>query len=332
MKRCTVAGIDAISRCNLHCHHCYYRFRQWAGGEISLVEAMALAVAGKERGCDSVVVEGQGEPALWTQLIPFIKECKLIDMEVQIITNGTAAVSRYESFYAAGLNHMLVSVHHIGKWFDGITGVEGSFARQQEVLKWLHENNLPWRSNTTIQQFNYEHLPEIAEYMIGYGAFHVVLLGFLPHYELGQHVREIAEHPGNIRLYAERALDVCIEADVWAHLKYHPMCHLSPEYYKYVTNATYCLLDNGEWDYGHAIDGDSALVETCKAFGAQFGIKGPPCDSCQLYIHCGGWNEIYANGYNGAGLKAVKERHPQDFGHYWYQNPVNVLFTGRNRK
>lgn len=331
MKRCTVAGIDAVQKCNLHCSHCYYNFRQWSGGELSLGEAMALASDAKQRGCDSIVVEGCGEPTLWTHLVPFILACKAIDMEVQIITNGTAPVKKYDLLYSAGLNHMLVSVHHIGRNYDRIVRIEGAGEKQKETLEWLKKNNAAWRSNTTIQQWNAQQLPEITDYILSYGAFHIVLLGFLPHYEWEIHVSEVAEHPAIIRPYAERAIDKCIAADVWCHLKYHPFCHLDKRYWKYITNATYCLLDNGEWDYNSAGLADDALIETCKRFGAQFGIQGEPCCQCSLKPHCGGWNKTYARAFAGAKLTAIQGE-PQDFGYFWYQNPVNNLFTGRNRK
>ena len=299
---------------------------------MDLLTAMQVAEAGRARGCDSVCITGQGEPAFWTHLIPFILGCKSIGMAVRIITSGTSPLEKYEAFYDAGLNHILLSLNGIGKTQDMVSGIPGTWLKQEKLLLWLNRNNLDWRSNTTIQMLNYKELPTIAELSIQYGAYHVCIIGFLPHYEWDAvKLREVAVNPITARPYAEEAIYRCNLKNVWVQLKYHPMCHISPEYRKYVSNANNVLLDNGEWDYGHAGDSDEALKQACVKFGAQFGISGSPCCDCSLFVHCGGWNKTMADGFSGAGLTAIRETCPSDFGYYWYQNPFNV-YDGRTRK
>jgi MoaA/NifB/PqqE/SkfB family radical SAM enzyme len=296
---------------------------------------MIHALAGKARGCDHVVLPGYGEPALWPHLVDFIKECAAIGMTVSFITNGLCPVKRYEAFYAAGLNHILLSVHGVGNTEDAIVRMDGAAKKQAALLKWLKENNMAWRSDTTIQLLNYERLPEITEYIIEHGAFHVVLLGFLPHYEWldGVKMKEVAAHPAGVRLYAERAIRLCETAGRWVTLRYHPMCHIAPEYYKYVTNTNFVLLDCGEWDYGHAGDSDEALLKACRDYGESIGVLGEPCSRCSMRVHCGGWNRFYVNGLGGsgaAGLKAI-EGAPQEWAFYWNKNPYNRNFNGHNQ-
>ena len=333
MNRCRVVGLNVTQRCNIFCTHCFYRFKDWLGNtfDIPLKDAMLQAEAGKARGCEHVVLVGWGEPALWPHTVDLIKECSAIGMTTSIITNGSVAFKRYEAFYNAGLNHMLVSIQGTGETADKIYGAMGVSRMQAKTLSWLKENNLAWRSDTTIQLLNYTELPGIIEYVIEHGAFHIVLLGFLPHYEWITKLREVAVHPEKIRPYAEEAIEKCLEADRWVTWRYQPFCHAGSRYYPYITNANFVLLDNGEWDYNHSGDSNGTLKAACKDFGDSFGIKGPPCNRCSLRVHCGGWNQIYANGFDGAGLQAV-DGASQDFGYFWYQNPYNDLFTGNNRK
>jgi MoaA/NifB/PqqE/SkfB family radical SAM enzyme len=281
-----------------------------------------------------VVLVGWGEPSLWPHLIDYIKAVGDLGMTSSIITNGSVAIEHCAKMRAAGLNHLHISVHGFGTILDDIAGIPGSGERQERLLNWLKAENWPWRMNMTVQQINYKHLTLIAEMCLYYGCRHIISLGFLPHYEWGDPSKrkEVAVHPAELRPWIE---DVAATVENFNEynrhgyksmftIRYHPMCHLAPEYRKYVVNARYVLYDPWEWEYGHAGKSDEAYWQAALDIGNTVSIEKEPCSSCGLRMHCGGWNKVYAAGFEGAGLQAVKmPKDTQVPGWLHEQNPAN---------
>lgn len=277
---------------------------------------MNEVIAAKNKGCDHAVLVGFGEPVLWPNLLETIKEISKIGMTSSIITNGSVAVSHYAKIREAGLNHLHISVHGIGTVLDEISGFPGAGERQVELFTWLKKENWPWRMNMTVQQINYKNLLDIANRCVFYGCKHIISLGFLPHYEWNDphKMREVAVHPAELRPYIEavaQMVEVFNKANqdnpAMFTIRYHPMCHLSEEYRKYVTNARYVLYSPGEWDYNNAVAmSPEAHWQEALKLGGSVSIDTEPCLSCGLRIHCGGWNRVYAAGFDGAGLKAME--------------------------
>ena len=130
-------------------------------------------------------------------------------------------------------------------------------------------------------------------------------------------------HPMELRPYVERAIGVIEETGIDCTLRYHPLCHLSKEYWKYVTNALYVLVDSGEWDYGHCGEDTDIFRRSMLQLNEVTAIKTRPCCDCDAALHCGGWNRIYADGFNGADLTAITLPPEQrQFGYFFLQNPA----------
>lgn len=225
-------------------------------------------------------------------------------MSVSIISNGSLSVAHYESLYAAGLNHIHMSVHGMGAVLDEISGVEGAGTRQDRVVKWLGENGYPWRMNMTVQRANYTTIPDIADFCIENGCRHIISLGFLPHYEWNDpaKLRQVAVHPAELRTYIEQVGERVEQAnasgkEIMFTIRYHPMCHLAERWRKYVVNAAYVLYDPWEWDYGHRGEPDHAFWRSAIQMGGSVSINENPCSVCEAFIHCGGWNRVYCNGF-----------------------------------
>jgi MoaA/NifB/PqqE/SkfB family radical SAM enzyme len=286
----------------------------------------------RERRCDHVVAVGWGEPTLYRYMEEMISYCKGVGMESSIITNGSSTVYKYDKLYKLGLNHLHVSVHGLGDTLDNIARLSGAGVKQEILKDYLRDSMLPWRSNTTIQNENFGFLPEIVEDIIDHGASHIVLLGFLPHYEWvrqGKGVNVIVP-PSTLRPFIEEALDILIDSDRLFTLRYHPMCHLSPKYWKYVVNARYVLYDPWEWEYlHHGLPDDQFKKEAIKLGDSVANTS--PCLGCVLYDHCGGWNKVYASLCDGAELKAIEiDEVPNEylstinsFGGFHMMNPAN---------
>lgn len=327
------AHINCTKRCNWKCKTCFYRWKSDFNTpyDKSVAEVMIEATAAKMRGCDHIVFVGWGEPGLWPNLLESLRQIHNIGMSTSIITNGSVAIRHYAAMRDAGLNHLHVSVHGYDEILDEISGFPGAGERQRELFAWLKAENWPWRMNMTVQRVNYKHLPHIAELCMDNGCRHIISLGFLPHYEWNDpnKLREVAVHPAELQPYIEATADAVLQRDgTMLTIRYHPMCHLNDQYRKYVVNAQYVVYDPWEWDYdGSAGMNEESLWKIALNVGGAVSITGEPCSRCGLKIHCGGWNRVYAAGFDGAGLKAVDVStvgigHLRP-GYYHDQNPAN---------
>ncbi len=309
MTPCSCIGINVTWSCNLRCRHCFYRRSEKLreADHRRVEEILTEANLGKMRGCDRVVLIGQGEPMMHPGITEIIKGITDLGMYSNVITNGTLPVRLYEQLFDAGLNHLQVSVHGLGPKLDLVAEVPQAGARQAELLAWLHRTGFPFRTNTTMQQLTYKQLPAIVEYLSVLGAFHVALLGFLPHYEWKAHVDEVAVHPALLRPYIEQAAAILEERGKMFTIRYHPFCHLTPRWWKYVVNARYVLFDPWEWDYGYYHENAAFVWRNAQVMGESTAIQGEPCLRCELRRHCGGWNRHYAAAFDGADLFPIKK-------------------------
>lgn len=333
MKPCNILGLEIGWACNLGCLHCYFiRFSELhTTDHPTLSELKRKVDRAIIRGCKGFVLEGQGEPMMY----PFVD--KIVQYGIEkglkslVITNGTIPIEKYEKLYNIGLNHLQISIQQLNEKADIIGDRKDIGLRQNQLLNWLQENKLPFRTNTSIQQLNHRDLDRIVDYLVGKGAFHLSLLTFLPHYHWKDHLKDLAVHPSILREHIEKALEILIDSGKYFTLRYFPFCHLYPKYWKYVTNARFVLFDPWEWEYGHHSEDIEKVWPYAVEMGNCVSVQGEPCCLCLVKEHCGGWNRIYAQGFNGADLQPIKSI-PDEYinvinrrGGIFDMNPANSL-------
>lgn len=318
MRPCTRVGLDVTWRCNWDCRHCFYlrnpKFHSNADVEMEkIVRKVDRAAAG---GLNHAVLVGYGEPTLAPHVDSVLEYCHNRGMATSIITNGSLKLDRFKRLFAIGLDHLHISSHGLGDTLDEIVGRKGAFQKQAVLKRWLAAEGLPFRTNVTLQQLNYTELAYLAEYETDHRVHHFVLLGFLPHYEWHKHVTEIAVHPAELRPFIEDACRVLIKRKTLFTIRYHPFCHLSPEFWKYVVNARYVAFDPWEWNYDLQVHDLGRLWNYSVGTGEGVAIKTPPCSKCAAYRHCGGWNRTYAAAFGGADLTPITEP-PAEYRDVW---------------
>jgi len=310
MKPSRIAGLENVTwKCNWNCVHCYFRNMPQLHTNVDtpLEELKRQIDAGKARGCEIVVLYGKGEPTLHAQIndiISYISSEK--HMSPVIITNGSMGIKRYEKLYDLGLNHLHISVHGLGVTVDKIAERKGAGRKQMELLKWLHKNNLPFRTNITLQLLNHNQISDTVERVIQLGAFHVSLLNFLPHYKSTADIKAVAVNPIDLVSTLEKSMEY-MERKIIFTLRYFPMCLLKPKFWKYVTNARYVIFDPWEYTSGRSFADMEEVWKTAVGMSDAVGIRTQPCSSCLLMNHCGGWNATYARIFDFVGLNTVKE-------------------------
>jgi len=309
MKPCKVVGLENVTwKCNWNCTHCFFRRAKdlHTNKDTSLDRLKREINAGKSRGCNSVVLCGKGEPMMHSRIDEIIAYISGIGMKSLIITNGSMGIGKYQRLYKLGLDHLHISMHGLGETLDKISERKGAGRKQMELLEWLNKESNPFRINITLQQLNHQEVFNIAEKAVQFGAFHVSLLNFLPHYHWKSRTKEVAVNPIELINILEKSMKH-MEGKVIFTLRYFPMCLLKPDYWKYVTNTRFVLFDPWEWDYGCYSEDVEKVWRAAIIMGRVVAIKGEPCDSCLLKEHCGGWNRFYAHAFNFEGLKAIKE-------------------------
>ena len=236
---------------------------------------------------------------------------------------------RFQNYRALGMDHLHLSTHGIGETLDTIVGAPGAYAKQEELKAWLRADGWPYRVNVAVQQLNYKQLPALAAHEVESGAYHFVSLGFLPHYEWKGHVASVAVHPAELRPAIEDAADVLLKAGTLLTIRYHPLCHLRSDLWKYVVNARYVFFDPWEWNYPLETRDAARLWQEAVACGETVACH-EPCSGCLAYRHCGGWNRVYAAAFDGAGLTPVREV-PHEYAGVWERdgglhdlNPANA--------
>ncbi len=335
MRGCARVGLELSWRCNVDCATCFYHHDERLHKPIDtpwekLKDQIDRA---KKRGCDHAVAVGWGEPAIAPSVRTFLQYSRTLNMTTSIITNGVCGIKRYETFFTEdNIDHLHVSAHGMGEVLDEIFDSKGSHKKQDELKKWLKESGRPWRANITLQQLNHKQLPELVDNLIEHGALHVILLGFLPHYawEEPAKCKTVAVHPAVLQPIVEQCIDKIVAAGRFATLRYHPFCFLRPEYWKYVTNARYVMLDPWEWDYEHYDHDVEKVWPHAVNQGNVVAVQGEPCKSCAMNLHCGGWNKHNVTGL-GVDLKKLSISDiPSEFrasagirGFWHDQNPAN---------
>ena len=326
MNKCARAGINVTKRCNWKCATCFYRWKEDfnTAGDLEVEHLHQQIGNAKRRGCKHIVAIGFGETSLYKHIDDMILYTKLMGMTSSIITNGTLDIDKYETMYDLGLNHLHISTHgHTPEVLNEIAGNKKAFEKQSHLLHWLGMTGKSFRTNTTIQKLNYQLLPEITQYCIDAGSKHINLLGFLPHYEWGDKLLEVAVNPVELRPYLEESIHIAMQKGVMVTLRYHPFCCIDSAYHPFITNARYVLYDPWEWDYDCFGKDDATYQQAAINMGDSVAIK-ERCSGCYMKMHCGGWNETYAKAFDYKGIIPITDTSiPQEFGAIFNLNKTN---------
>lgn len=320
MKPCRRVGLDVTWRCNWRCLHCFYR---WGGNEhgelgtpydVPMETLLAKVDKARRRGIDHVVLEGWGEPTLFPKLGELLLACKSRGLTTSIITNGVQPTSHYaKMYYEWGLDHLHISSHGYGEVLNEVSNRPDAGEKQLRLKEWLHKEQLPFRTNFTLQAANYRTMAETLLRDADLGSFHTVMLGFLPHYEWGdpRKAAEVGVNPAVLRPHIERTARALKDRGHLFTIRYHPFCHLDPEFWPNIVNTKYVLFDPWEWNYSLQADDIPALWrDACKM--GEGTRTTDPCRSCSALRHCGGWNVRNVAGINAALSLPLLEDAPRE--------------------
>ena len=232
------AVLDVGLKCSHSCRFCYYSFmdgsdKQFRGMRKAkfrtteeLKEILSLL---KKKGFINFDVTG-GEPTLHTGIIELMRYAHQdLGLNGRIITLGQFLVRKpkylIKKLFDAGIVNFLFSLHAVDeKSFQRITGE--SFNRLRKAMDFLDEKSFQYCSNTTVFEWNYKSLPDIAREVLSHGIYlhNFILMNAYYHWNKGGKSFGVQAKYSQVLPYLSEAVSILESHDIAVNIRYAPMC------------------------------------------------------------------------------------------------------------
>jgi radical SAM protein len=164
---------EVTQACDLACVHCRASAQPARNPEeLSTEEGLALLDEIREFG-DPLMVFTGGDPLKRSDIFDLLGYSASLGLRTTITPSATPLLTHeaIDAFQQAGVARMAVSLDGPDAEFhDGFRGVEGSFARTLEALRYARGIGLETQINTTVTIRNVHRLTEVAELVKECGA------------------------------------------------------------------------------------------------------------------------------------------------------------------
>lgn len=173
-RRCAGLGIpvsgnfELTPRCNLRCRMCYVRLTPAEmaplGRELTAEEWLALAKDARDAGMVFLLLTG-GEPLLRSDFAGIYEGLSAMGLSISINTNGTLLTDEIRALWHR-LPPAQVNVTVYGSCredYEALCGDPDAFDRVMDALRWLRQEGILTRLNTTIVPTNVHHWQQIEE-------------------------------------------------------------------------------------------------------------------------------------------------------------------------
>ena len=335
MQPTKMAVIDVSRTCNVRCTCCYYRYETWDCKDeskkqnwIKSCKQLKLEIANAVmRGCDRVDFTG-GEPTIHPDMVEVLEYCKQRGLEPRIITNGQAQSNRMYELIGAGCKDWLLSIHDIDENLSKIMQSPNAWRNMLRTIEIIKERKCKFATNTVIMKENFERLPIIAKFIATSGAYLANFINCNPMYQATmEEYGVIHAKVSETAKFIIEAIDVLKERDIWANVRYYPMCQLPKEYRKHICNHPQVMFDwRNEWDYGvFPKDKVTYLKHGREAFQYKSDKQDGECGKCGIRNVCGGVNNGYFASQGESELVPQEEKSDYPFFYRAVQDEVDIL-------
>lgn len=237
------AVLDVGLKCVHSCRFCYYsyldgsddQFRGMRRAEFrSLEDCKEILRRLKANGFVNFDVTG-GEPTLHQGIIEIIRYAhQELGLKGRIITLGQYLMRRMKNckhdkliddLLEAGLVNFLFSMHAVDEsLFERLTGE--SWDKQRRAMAYLDERGFQFTTNTTVVEWNYKHLPEIAREILKHGIYLHNFIIMNAYYEWNRDGRAfgVQARYSDIYPYLREAVEILESHDVAVNIRYAPLC------------------------------------------------------------------------------------------------------------
>ncbi len=163
---------ELTHRCPLRCPYCSNPLElERAGAEIDTATWRRVLSEAADLGILQVHFSG-GEPLVRRDLTELVRHATEVGLYTNLITSGVLLDRpRLAELVEAGLEHVQLSFQDTDPANgDRIAGLPGSHKKKREVAGMVREAGLPLTINAVVHRQNLEHLPEMIEMAVGFGA------------------------------------------------------------------------------------------------------------------------------------------------------------------
>ncbi len=197
-----VMVVEATSRCNLHCRHCF-RNSAWDEEEGDMDHGLYVKLLREARllGVRRLVFTGWGEPLVHPEIDLMLEEAKRAGFEVAVNTNATLLSDHVEAV-ARYADEVIVSLDSLRPLVYSRIRVGGSLAAVMEGIEALNAERARRGGRPklviqfTLSRLNVDELPELPENAVRIGAVKVVVSNLIPLSQEAEERLALYERPG----------------------------------------------------------------------------------------------------------------------------------------
>lgn len=344
------AVLDVGLKCTHSCRFCYYSFLDGTNNQFqgmrrasfrTLDECKRILSGLKENGFYNFDYTG-GEPSLHPHIVELTHYAhKQLGLKGRMITLGQFLMRKLpscqkgiliEELLDAGLCNFLFSLHAVSDdLFKRITGE--SWSKLLDAMNYLDERKFSYTSNTTVFEWNYQSLPEIAEEVLRHNVYMHNFIIMNAYYEWNRDGKAFGVQAKYTEIfpYLKKAIDILESNHVAVNVRYAPLCTLRG-YEKNLVGGVGVRYDPYEWmnKAGHTggdpefcasvLDLDSSGVDSDwiyqelgdkeEIFAKRGGVKVFPqtCRTCKARTACDGVDPNYLKTHGEAELRPYTEQ------------------------
>lgn len=155
--------IYLTNACNLRCPHCYMFSGQADEQELTDDEIEKLIVTSHQNGVTHIVFSG-GEAIMHPGLIKFVDTAHNLEMDVEILSNGTLITENIVKKLAGKLSRVQISIDGYSEESNAKVRGKGSFSKALRAVELLTKYNIPTDVGITPRYHDKLHL-EIPSYV-----------------------------------------------------------------------------------------------------------------------------------------------------------------------
>ena len=247
------AVLDVGLKCTHSCKFCYYSYLDGTDDQFrgmrrarfrTLDECKEILRLLKQNGFINFDYTG-GEPSLHPDIIEMTKYAhQELDLKGRMITLGQFLMRKMgnckkqptpsaygkhdrliDDLLEAGLTNFLFSIHAVDEeLFNKITGE--SYEKLNKAMCYLDEKGFQYTSNTVAFEWNYKHLPKLAEELTKHGIYLHNFIIMNAYYEWNKEGRVFGVQAkySDIYPYLKEAVDILESNNIGVNIRYAPLC------------------------------------------------------------------------------------------------------------
>lgn len=259
------AVLDVGLKCPHSCAFCYYSYLdnssdQFRGMRLakfrSLEDCKQILLGLQRNGFVNFDITG-GEPSLHPNIVELTHYAhRDLGLKGRLITLGQYLLRKLpscsqgkliEELLDAGLTNFLLSVHAVDEQlFQKITGE--SWDRIRAAMCYLDDRDFHYTSTTTVFNWNYEHLPDIALELLKHKVYmhNFVVMNAYYHWAKDDKAFGVQAKYAEVFPYLSAAIDVLESHQIAVNVRYAPLCALRG-YEKNLVGGVGVRYDPYEW-------------------------------------------------------------------------------------